>query len=55
MDTWFQEEGDRLRIDPCIPKIWDEFTIHYRYGSTLYSIRIKNSRERLEKNLNLSV
>lgn len=45
----FKKEGDRLRIDPCIPKIWDEFTIHYRYGSTLYSIRIKNSRGKVRK------
>lgn len=42
----FKKEGNKLRIEPCIPDEWREFTIHYRYGNTLYSIRVRNTREK---------
>jgi cyclic beta-1,2-glucan synthetase len=38
----FYLEGDRLRIDPCIPKNWPGFEIAYRYKSTLYTIKVEN-------------
>jgi cyclic beta-1,2-glucan synthetase len=34
--------GDRLRIEPCIPKTWPSFTIRYRHRSATYHIRIEN-------------
>ena len=35
-------EGDKLKIDPCIPSHWKEYNIKYRYFDTEYSIDIKN-------------
>ena len=33
---------DFLRITPCIPKEWKEYSIKYRYGSSIYNITVKN-------------
>jgi cellobiose phosphorylase len=33
-------EGDRLRIEPCLPEDWDAFTVHYRYRETVYHIAV---------------
>jgi cellobiose phosphorylase len=33
-------EGDRLRLEPRIPKAWETFKIHYRYRQTVYHITI---------------
>ena len=38
----FKLEGDRLRIDPCIPRGWREFEINYRRGATTYRIKVEN-------------
>jgi cyclic beta-1,2-glucan synthetase len=38
----FKLSGDRLRIDPCIPRGWREFEIKYRRGNTTYRIRVNN-------------
>jgi cyclic beta-1,2-glucan synthetase len=38
----FKLEGDRLRIDPCIPRFWREFEINYRRGNTTYRIKVEN-------------
>ncbi|MCX6538495.1 MAG: cyclic beta 1-2 glucan synthetase [Acidobacteria bacterium] len=32
--------GDRLRIEPCLPADWTAFTVHYRYGETVYHIAV---------------
>ena len=37
-------EGGRLRMEPCIPSVWREYNIEYRYGKTLYIIRVENAR-----------
>src|SRR5690606_12305602 len=37
----FIREGDTLRIDPCVPTAWNEFTIEYRYGSSTYVITVE--------------
>jgi cyclic beta-1,2-glucan synthetase len=34
--------GNVLRIDPCIPKHWPSFEVHYRNGKTVYHIRGEN-------------
>lgn len=31
-----------LKIDPCIPKDWKEFSARYKYGRSIYNITIKN-------------
>jgi len=36
-----KREGDRLRIEPCIPEEWKSFTIHYRFKETKYHIMIQ--------------
>lgn len=38
----FKKHGEWLLIDPCIPKVWSEFEIKYRYKDTLYYISVKN-------------
>jgi cyclic beta-1,2-glucan synthetase len=38
----FKLTGDRLRIDPCIPRFWREFEITYRRGNTTYHIKVEN-------------
>ena len=34
---------DKLRISPCFPKEWNEFTVHYRYRKTWYHIHVHPS------------
>jgi cyclic beta-1,2-glucan synthetase len=31
-------QGERLRIEPCLPADWTGFTVHYRYRETVYHI-----------------
>ncbi|MBC7382340.1 MAG: cyclic beta 1-2 glucan synthetase, partial [Bacteroidia bacterium] len=40
-----QQEGDKLKLRPCVPKEWASFKIHYRYKNTVYHIVViqKNS------------
>jgi cyclic beta-1,2-glucan synthetase len=38
----FRKRGNTLRIDPRIPRGWKQFSIDYRFGSTLYSIEVRN-------------
>ena len=38
----FRLAGDRLRIDPCIPRFWREFEMTYRRGKTTYRIKVEN-------------
>jgi cellobiose phosphorylase len=33
-------EGDRLRIQPCLPGEWPGFTAHYRFRETVYHISV---------------
>ncbi len=33
-------EGDKLRLDPRMPKAWTTYKIHYRYRQTVYHIAI---------------
>jgi cyclic beta-1,2-glucan synthetase len=33
-------EVDRLRLAPCLPAAWDGFTVHYRYGETVFHIAV---------------
>ncbi|HEY3520763.1 MAG TPA: glycosyl transferase family 36 [Rhodanobacteraceae bacterium] len=38
----FRLRGDKLRIDPCIPKAWSGFEIEYRHRSAHYAIAVEN-------------
>mgnify|MGYP001384160205 CR=1 FL=1 len=38
----FQKNGDRIIIDPCIPKKWKQYSISYHYIDTGYEIVVKN-------------
>jgi cyclic beta-1,2-glucan glucanotransferase len=38
----FKLRGDRLTIDPCIPRGWREFEITYRRRSTTYKLLVEN-------------
>ncbi|HEX5703140.1 MAG TPA: glucoamylase family protein [Pyrinomonadaceae bacterium] len=38
----FKLQGDRLRVDPCIPRFWRDFDITYRRGSSVYRIKVEN-------------
>jgi cellobiose phosphorylase len=33
-------EGDRLRVEPCLPAEWSGFTAHYRFRETVYHIAV---------------
>ncbi len=38
----FKLAGERLRIDPCVPRWWREFEITYRRGRAVYRIKVEN-------------
>ncbi|MCR6650867.1 MAG: hypothetical protein NVV73_04920 [Cellvibrionaceae bacterium] len=33
--------GDQLHIKPCLPTMWDGFSLNYRFGKTLYRINFQ--------------
>jgi cyclic beta-1,2-glucan synthetase len=41
----FRLEGDRLRLEPCIPATWPGFEITYRYRSATYKLVVENSAQ----------
>ena len=43
-----QRRGDTLVVDPCIPPAWTGFTLTFRFGKTVYQIRVENP-ERVSK------
>ncbi|MDP9202491.1 MAG: carbohydrate-binding protein [Gemmatimonadota bacterium] len=38
----FQQRGEMLFVEPCIPASWKEFTIEYRFGASTYEITVEN-------------
>lgn len=38
----FKKRGNRLTIDPCIPRWWREYQIIYRFGKATYRINVEN-------------
>ena len=38
----FKLQGERLRINPCVPRWWRNFEITYRRGRTTYRISVEN-------------
>jgi cyclic beta-1,2-glucan synthetase len=41
----FKKRGNRLELDPQIPKSWPEFCITYRYMTSTYEITYKNGEK----------
>ena len=37
----FSKRGDALRIEPRVPAHWKEYAIDYRYGASVYSIKVQ--------------
>lgn len=37
-----KQKGNKLYIEPCIPKEWKEFKIRYKYKNSVYNITVKN-------------
>jgi len=42
-------EGDKLRVEPCLPADWEGFTVHYRYRETVYHIKVVQGHAGEEK------
>jgi cyclic beta-1,2-glucan synthetase len=38
----FKLKGERLQIDPCVPRWWRDFEITYRRGRSTYRIKVEN-------------
>ncbi len=38
----FKLHGERLQIDPCVPRWWRDFEITYRRNGTTYRIKVEN-------------
>jgi cellobiose phosphorylase len=38
----FEKQGNRMRLNPCIPAEWPEFTLQYRHGRSQYTIHVRN-------------
>ncbi len=35
-----------LTVNPCIPKDWKEYSIRYRFGNSLYKIKVRNNNSK---------
>lgn len=55
--SWFYKAGieyilgikiknNMLKIEPCIPKEWKEFSARYKFGRSIYNITVKNPTEK---------
>ena len=51
--SWFYKTGieyilglkiqnEMLTLNPCIPKEWEEYIIKYKFGRSIYNIKVKN-------------
>jgi cyclic beta-1,2-glucan synthetase len=38
----FKLRGNKLQIDPCVPRWWREFAITYRHNGAVYQISVEN-------------
>lgn len=38
----FKIENNVLRINPCISKEWKEFSMRYKFGKSIYNIKVRN-------------
>ncbi len=35
-------QNQKLTLDPCVPKDWEDYFIHYKFGESIYNIKVKN-------------
>lgn len=35
-------EENTLKLNPCIPSNWPEYSIRYKFGESIYNIKISN-------------
>ncbi|MBP3596904.1 MAG: hypothetical protein J6J60_05860 [Clostridia bacterium] len=42
----FKIQDGYLKINPCIPKNWKNFEIHYKYKTSMYNFKINNFKEK---------
>lgn len=35
-------ENQNISLKPCIPKEWEEYFIQYKFGDSIYNIKVKN-------------
>lgn len=35
-------QSQYLSLNPCIPKEWEEYFIQYKFGNSIYNIKVKN-------------
>ncbi len=40
-----RRRGDSLIVEPCIPSDWPGYEVDYRFGETLYRIRVENPKK----------
>ena len=41
----FRKRGNTLFIEPCVPATWPEYSIEYRFGASVYAIRVERPAE----------
>ena len=39
-------ENGVMKFEPCIPKDWKEYLIRYKWGKSIYNIKIKNPNQK---------
>ena len=44
------KQGNILKIEPSIPDNWNEYSIQYRYGNSIYNIKVFNNKQKDVKN-----
>ncbi|MBR2703988.1 MAG: hypothetical protein IKE91_00780 [Clostridia bacterium] len=48
-------ENNKLRFEPHIPNYWNEYSISFKYGESVYNIYFKNSNENNTNNCDVKI
>ena len=40
----FTKRGETLRMNPCVPSQWKQFSLEYRHGDSVYAVQVNNPR-----------
>lgn len=48
-------KNQTLILDPCVPKDWKEYSIRYKYGRSIYNIKILNPNKKNTGIRNISI
>ena len=38
-------QNNKITLNPCVPKEWQEYFIHYKYGESIYNIKVRNTQK----------